>query len=75
MLSLNRILKKDNKKFDAIAMTLFHNLTSLLNLRYPEIQSFVNGKKNSSLNTGKHVKSTSGAYNAILDFMLKNQHC
>ena len=61
VLSLNRILKKDNKKFDAIAMTLFHNLTSLLNLRYPEIQSFVNGKKNSSLNTGKRVKSTSGA--------------
>ena len=48
VLSLNRILKKDNKKFGAIAMTLFQNLTSVLNLNYPEIQSFINGKSRSS---------------------------
>ena len=56
VLNLNRILKKDNKKMGEIAMTLFQNLTSVLNLNYPEIQSFINGKENSSLKTGIYVK-------------------
>ena len=70
VLSLNRILKKGNKKFGAIAMTLFQNLTSVLNLNYPEIQSFINGKKNSSLKTGKYVKRIFRHLLCYFDFFL-----
>ena len=56
VLTFNRILKKkstrQNEKIRATAMTLFQNLTSVLELNYKEIQNMVNGKKNLSLNRG-----------------------
>ena len=59
MLTLNRILKTDfkndqNKALLEIASDLLKQITSLLQLKYEEIQGLSQGRKNSSLKNGKN---------------------
>ena len=80
MLTLNRILKADfkndqNKALLEIASDILKQITSLLQLKYGEIQDLSRGRTNSSLTNGKNdgKKVFCNILNIISFFILSSQ--